>query len=189
MKSPPARRQQIHWLPIVTLALLAAGMGCGDDTTTAPPTGDSPQLVHTAGSGLSPQSGGSSGSGSGEDVRKSVLISALKGGSFNAGRHRLTFPPGALLRDTQITIVDVTNRVGFVECELYPEGIVFLKPVTLETQFSDITDPAGYSMYWLADDSPVNVWMNVGGKLTSDGKGIVVTLHHFSDYAPGKTGW
>jgi hypothetical protein len=185
MKSRPAHRQQIHWLPLLSIALLSAGMGCGDETTTAPQAGDAPAFVSTRGEGLNPMGDEVKG----ETITKTMLIPALKGGKVVAGRHSVTFPPGALLRDTEITVVDVTARDGYVKCELYPHGIVFLKGVTLETQISDLTSPSGYSMYWLANDSLVDVWMNVGGRPTSDGKGIAATLYHFSTYAPGKTGW
>ena len=59
------------------------------------------------------------------------------------------------------------------------------------TQFSDVTDPSGYVMFWDAV-SPItgaDVWVNVGGQETPDHTGIQVQLNHFSEYAPGKAGW
>jgi hypothetical protein len=167
-------------------------MGCGSESTVAPQPDESPRLVAARADGVASQWGGGAGGGNNNQdgtIRQSAVISAWKGGTLRVGRHKLTFAPRALLRDTEITIVDVTAREGHVACELYPEGIVFLGPVTLETDFSDLADPSGYSMYWLANDSLIDVWMNVGGNETSDGKGIAVTLHHFSEYAPGKAGW
>ena len=109
---------------------------------------------------------------------------------ITAGRHTVVIPPGALYANTTIRVEDESD-VGFIKCELRPHGITFRTPVTLITQFSDVTDPSGYVMFWDAV-SPItgaDVWVNVGGQETPDHTGIQVQLGHFSEYAPGKAGW
>jgi hypothetical protein len=181
--------------PLVLLLLtLAAGLaifGCArTQLSTGPPSGSQPVFVTVPPDHLgSPDSGlGSLGSSGSEDPRGKATISASKGGKLKVGRFELVFAPGALAQDTEITIVDVTNSSGFVQCQLYPEGLVFLAPVTLEADFSDLEDPSGYSMYWRVPTSMTgNRWIDVGGESTEDG--VITTLEHFSDYAPGKAGW
>jgi hypothetical protein len=116
-------------------------------------------------------------------------ISASRGGKLNCGRFELVFAPGALLKDTEIRMVDLTNAAGHVECRLYPDGLVFFNTVTLEADFSDLASPAGYTMYWRLPTPMGEIWTDVGGKVTDDGRGIITRLEHFSDYAPGKAGW
>lgn len=117
------------------------------------------------------------------------LVSARAGGRLVCGRHILVFWPGALAQDTEITLVDATSQNGYVSAECYPEGLQFNAKVTLQSDFSDIADPAGYVMYWLVDAPDGVTCVNLGGEVSKNGKGIVATLAHFSVYAPGKAGW
>ena len=107
-----------------------------------------------------------------------------------AGRHTVIIPPGALYQDTTIQVEDESDD-GVVRCELKPHGINFRNPVTLVTRFSDLDNPAGYTMFWDAASpmSAVDIWVEVGGQVTPDRLGIQVQLNHFSAYAPGKAGW
>lgn len=168
---------------LVTLAPL----GCGNQDQATAPLGSQNIVFVPAPTTLNPlddRSNGNSGSGWTEQ-----FIIASQGGVVTAGRHTVIIPPGALYQDTTITVEDSSDD-GIVGCELQPHGILFRNPVTLVTCFSDLADPAGYTMFWdSTSPTGVDVWMNVGGEVTPDSSGIQVQLGHFSRYAPGKAGW
>jgi hypothetical protein len=176
-----SRRSTLHITVAGVLTALSL-QGCGASDAVLPDQHQSPTLVSAA-HVLTPQSTGSS------NPEAKAKISASKGGKLNCGRFELVLAPGALLKDTEIRIVDVTNSVGHVECHLYPDGLVFLNTVTLEADFSDLTSPSGYTMYWRLPTPTGEIWTDVGGRPTDDGRGIIARLEHFSDYAPGKAGW
>jgi hypothetical protein len=159
-------------------------LGCSQNHSPSAPTSSTiPQFVRVPADHLATLS-------QDDDPHGSALISARDGGSLHVGRFRLDFAPGALLLDTQISITDMTNSVGYVQCRLEPEGTVFHARVTLCADFSDLAAPAQYTMYWHVPDDPTDeLWMNVGGSPSWDGQGIVTQLQHFSEYAPGKAGW
>jgi hypothetical protein len=126
----------------------------------------------------------------GQVIERQKRISALLGGTITAGRHTLVFPPGALRRDTVITLRDLTGVKGRVECEALPHGIQFRLPVLLTTRFSDLALVRAHTMYWIVDeDTPDEEWVPVGGVVSIGNLGLSVNLSHFSKYAPGKAGW
>jgi hypothetical protein len=119
-----------------------------------------------------------------------ALIRAAIGGVITTGRHTLIIPPGALTNDVVITLKDVSGTKGYVCCEALPEGLKFQKAVDLITDICDLEDPLGYTVYWVMSPGQLNeAWIDVHGRLTLNGQGLVVPLHHFSTYAPGKAGW
>jgi hypothetical protein len=163
--------------------MIAGGCGQGGPAS-APLIHSVPEFVQVPPGQLEALTEGSN------EPQGSVVISAQRGGHLTVGRFELDFAPGALLNDTEITMTDVTNRVGFVQCQLEPEGTVFHARVTLNADFSDLVSPTTYTMYWhVPSDDSGEVWLNVGGTPTGDGRGIITQLQHFSDYAPGKAGW
>jgi len=125
-----------------------------------------------------------------EEIIATKLVLAAEGGFIKAGRHQLLIPPGALAKDTEITLKDMTGVFGYVACEALPEGLVFLNPVTLETTFGDLKNPEAYTTYWVANPGrPDEAWINMKTSLTADGTGLSTQLEHFSIYVPGKAGW
>jgi hypothetical protein len=125
-----------------------------------------------------------------DDVVRSVVVVAKNGAVINAGRHRLTIPPGALTKDMVITLKDLSGSAGFVVCEALPEGLEFQKPVLLETRFRDIKEPAGHSIFWIANPGlATETWVDTGAQPNGDASGLSTWITHFSQYAPGKAGW
>lgn len=168
--------------------LTAVMLGCGHDTT-APVVESARSAAYEmkgAGQPVTPVAAPSTGN----VVSTTRQVSALLGGTLNAGRHTLVIPPGALNKDTIITLRDVTGDRGRVECEALPEGLKFRIPATLFTRFSDLKLPQGYTMYWVVDEGTNSEeWIPVGGEISAGNIGISALLYHFSNYAPGKTGW
>jgi len=182
---PPRRpRSWRGWSHHISVPLLTAlSVGCSQNHSPYAPGSAIPQFVRVPTEQLATLSDDS-------DPHGSALISAQDGGSLQVGRFRLDFAPGALLQDTEISITDVTNSVGYVQCRLEPEGTVFHARVTLRADFSDLATPTQYTMYWhVPTPTSQEVWSDVGGDPTWDGRGILTHLQHFSDYAPGKAGW
>ena len=123
----------------------------------------------------------------GSDYR-TELIRSHRGGVIEIDRVRLTVPPGALERDTYITVRQIGD--GVLEAELEPHGLQFKAPVRLEFNLDGLSyDPAlDWGVYWLNETS--GVWVDQGGTLN----GVVVggDLWHFSIYGPGgrgRAGW
>lgn len=125
-----------------------------------------------------------------DDIVVSVIVDASEGAVINAGRHRLTIPPGALPKDLVITLKDISGSAGYVVCEALPEGLQFQKPVLLETRFRDIKEPTGHSIFWISNPGqPTERWLDTGALVNNDATGLSTWITHFSQYAPGKAGW
>lgn len=127
----------------------------------------------------------------GISISQTALVSATLGGVVTAGRHTVVLAPGALKKDTEITVVDVTGVVGRVECELYPEGLKFRnkKDVTLVSVTSDLRSPAGLTTYYVYSSGGRKMARDLDGVEAIGGVGVLVHLEHFSTYRIGKAGW
>jgi hypothetical protein len=126
----------------------------------------------------------------GQVITTSKKVSRLLGGTLTAGRHTLVIPPGALSKDTIITLKDVTGVMGRVECEALPEGLKFRLPATLITRFSDLTMVDGHAIYCVVNEGTASEqWVYVGSQVIVGNLGVSALLQHFSRYAPGKAGW
>lgn len=168
------------------VALLATG--CGQSASTPTPPAAEPQFVEVkpdgTGAPLAPEGR------PGVALQTTKRVSALLGGVVECGRHRVVFLPGSLLRDTNITVRDMTPVTGRVEAELYPEGLHFIAPVTLSMRIGDLVeDPENYAIYWYDPLGLLTPWVNLGGLLSLDEQRISTTLLHFSRYRAGKAGW
>lgn len=94
-------------------------------------------------------SSSSSGSSATEET-VTVHVSAANGGTVadKAGRAKLDIPPGALDKDTDITLTirpKSGNAVGDV-ADFGPDGLVFAKPATLELKADATLAPDGKSL-------------------------------------------
>lgn len=188
-EGPAGGRRGLLLTAAAALTLALAGCGDGPRAISGPPVDTNPATipapVDQAPAGRPTPQGGVD--------QVTQRISALTGGRIVCGRHTLFFSPGALARDTDITLIDATRKNGFVSAEVYPEGLHFTRRVTLQTNFADLADPAGYNMYWLVKKANTVIFINIGGQVSADHRGIIAVLEHFSTYAPakllGKAGW
>lgn len=213
MKTPSAAARRLVLLG-GTLFLAALGtIGCSESNLTSP---TSPALRESLSSSAKKPIGGDTGTRltaptdsipattvpeaaitvipvpvTGVIYTTTKRISAATGGFVNAGRHTVFFAAGALKRDTDITVTDVSNRVGHVEVELYPEGLAFRADVTLWTRTWDVSHVTDWHIYWITTDAGGNKkGEDQGGEAYSiGGLGILAHLQHFSIYRPGKAGW
>jgi hypothetical protein len=170
---PPMRKPLLAVL-VASVALAIAG--CGTEATLAPAGDRVPEFAPAA----------VSLSGT---LQVTKRIQPLRGGTITCGRHTLVIPPGALLRETDITLRDTSTRTGVVEAQLFPEGQHFLVPVTLSMQIGAEPNAAlGYTIYWYDPTSALLSWVNLGGVPSKDGRSVSTTLLHFSTYRAGTTG-
>ena len=110
----------------------------------------------------------------------STLISAETGGTINLGRYSLTFPPGALTEDTEITIRQSTSST--MTLELGPHGLQFQKPVTLSANVGGMKlDPTAsvVGVAWFNENTAV--WEHIS-EMPAGTTEISAELWHFSDY-------
>ena len=176
-RSPGQRREQRLGAALALLVLVAAG--CGEMATPFQPDSSSKAGFDPSGAALP-----------GPAPTEPVLVRAKDGGVVVAGRHRLIIPPDALQFDTTIKLTDVTGSNGYVACEAMPEGLHFMKPVQLKTDFSDIRNPSGFTIFWVANPGKSGeAWIDTRATVSPDGTGLTTWLTHFSTYAPGKAGW
>ena len=174
-------------LPLLACVALSV-VGCGDQSATTPgPQNSDPVFVSVPRDGTQ---AGLTPSSPAAPLRVTKRIHALLGGQIECGRHTVTFLPGSLLRDTDITVVDMTPTLGVVEAQLYPEGLHFLAPVTLSMRIGDAVGSAdGYHIYWRDPLLGFLPWIDLGGVLSPDHKSVSTVLLHFSTYRAGKAGW
>lgn len=184
------------WLGVVIVGLVVV-VGCGDSSLPSSPfdrevsgTPVMEPLIEVSPTTARKPETVSTVLKDGSCISVTVLVRALDGGVVESGRHRLTIPPNALDSDTEITLVDVSMKLGYVSCEAYPEGLQFRKPARLESSFKDLKDPTGYSIFWVRDPgSRDEEWIDMRARVSLDGTGLTAMLTHFSTYAPGKAGW
>lgn len=179
-------RSRALLVPVFACVALAA-VGCGRQTTTPGPENSDPVFVSVPRDGTGTPLTATAVPTSITVTRR---ISALAGGTITSGRHTVTFLPGSLLRDTDITVVDTSPVTGLVEARLYPEGLHFVAPVTLSMRIGDAVGSAdGYHIYWRDPLLGLLPWVDLGGVVSPDHRSVSTTLLHFSTYRAGKAGW
>lgn len=179
-------RSRALLVPVFACVALAA-VGCGRQTTTPGPESSDPIFVSVPRDGTDTPL---TASAARAPIAVTRRIPALIGGTITCGRHTVTFLPGSLLTDTNITVVDMSPVTGVVEAQLYPEGLHFVAPVTLSMRIGDAVGSAdGYHIYWRDPLLGLLPWVDLGGVLSPDHKSVSTVLLHFSTYRAGKAGW
>ena len=108
----------------------------------------------------------------------SAVISAANGGVISNGYFTLTFAPGALEQDTEITMEMPDFPAAKVR--LGPHGIQFKAEVILSLPLSVVLDVEGeQDVAW--HNEATGLWESIGKYI--DGDCVKATLEHFSDYA------
>ena len=160
--------------------------GCGSDAgRITSPLGSSEYNVEVIGGGDGgdgSQGGGSSqpgdivtGGGS-TGVGVTMTISVATGGQIVSGRHTLTLPPGAVRNNVEITLVDLTEELGYPAVRILPEGLQFRRKGVLVTTASDLLDPATSDIFRVHNSNAANggTWSALGAAMTPDGTGLMV---------------
>lgn len=120
-------------------------------------------------------------------TKRSQLINAARGGSVSSGAFSVTIPPGALERDTYVTV----RPSSLTQCqvEVLPSGLTF-KPGSVVTLRFDYNNTDGMGVSSLAAvwyDPAGNVWVRLpDGTNDSQARKYSVPLSHFSYYALAK---
>jgi len=119
-------------------------------------------------------------------LARSVAIDGAVGGVIAVGRIRVTFPAGAFSGVRTITVVDAS--AAFVDCHLYPEGLTFSVPVSLELDLAGTAaDALDATVFWY--DPETATWVDIDGDYVEGGHTVVTRLAHFSSYRGNRAGW
>jgi len=175
------------------ILLVLLGVSCADETAQ-PPGPASPDFVRITSPEPPNQELGTGGQSSNRmhgilgDTEVSVWVKASVGGVVALGRYALVIAPGALPRDTMITLRS-QEQGGTVGCELLPQGLVFNTPAYLfmalnGTDF-DADDPI--TIYWY--NEAADIWVDTHGTFIPDELLVFTKLAHFSQYQAGRAGW
>jgi hypothetical protein len=116
-------------------------------------------------------------------MRSSVasgVISADKGGVVSNGYFSLSFAPGAVEKDTEISIEMPEFPKAMVR--LGPHGIQFKAEVILSLPLSVVASADGeHNIVW--HNEAIGLWENIGSYM--DGDCVKAKLEHFSEYGDG----
>ncbi|HVY46914.1 MAG TPA: hypothetical protein VHB21_13595 [Minicystis sp.] len=134
-------------------------------------------------------SSGGGGDGGGTTVageHDEALISAAKGGTIHGTGVSATIPPGALAKDTTITI-DVKDKstypdAGSIAVDVYdfgPNGTQFSKPVSMTIDLGGATPPKGKTPVIAYFDG--KAWQPLAGSTLAGGK-VTATTTHFTPF-------
>jgi len=107
----------------------------------------------------------------------SAMISAKDGGVVSNGYYSVTFAPGALSEDTEISIEMPEFPKAIVR--LSPHGIQFNAEVVLALALDKTMEiSSNWGVLWLNED--ISRWEGIGGYV-EDGQ-LKIALKHFSEY-------
>lgn len=114
-------------------------------------------------------------------MRSSVasgMISAEKGGVVSNGYFSVSFAPGAVEKDIEITMEMPEFPQAMVR--LGPHGIQFKAEVILSLPMSVVASPEGdHNIVW--HNEATGLWESIGSYM--EGDCVKAKLEHFSDYA------
>ena len=120
--------------------------------------------------------------GSGSNDSSSGLISAQFGGLLTNGRVTLMFPPGALNRDTEITLT--MDKKGLFITDLSPSPLQFNVPITMTFNLEDTSaegNSANTYIAWL--DGATGNWEIINNLPPPNGDTIRALVDHFSKFS------
>jgi len=123
----------------------------------------------------------SKGSEAMQSAVASAMISAEKGGVVSNGYYSVSFAPGALSEDTEITIEMPEFPKAIVR--LSPHGIRFSAPVILALDLTKVEAADDWDVLWLNDAS--GMWESIGGFVEDNA--LKAKLEHFSEYGDNPT--
>jgi len=162
-------------LTALTFLSVLAALGCGTYSPVAPSNPPSmPGVENPEFATLLPASKGSEAM---QSAVASAMISAEKGGVVSNGYYSVSFAPGALSEDTEITIEMPEFPKAIVR--LSPHGIRFSAPVILALELAQVSEVGDHwSVLWLNDAT--GQWESIGGYLENGA--VKAELKHFSEY-------
>lgn len=168
------------FLTTITFLSVLAAMGCEAYSPVSPSQDDNtPGVENPMFVRVLTTSEGSSDRDMIQSAETSIsrVVSAETGGTVTNGYVSLHFPPGALDRDTEITLEMPRFPEAVVKCG--PHGIVFNKEVSLILSIDKIdSDAADFKVLWFNEET--GRWVGIDGSVV-DGM-VVGKLEHFSDY-------
>ena len=171
------RKKAIRILAALSSLSVLAALGCGSYSPVAPSneTPIMPGIENPVFATLLSASKGSDAAMRSSMV--SMVISAEKGGVISNGYYSVCFAPGALEKDTEISIEMPEFPKAIVK--LGPHGIQFKEAVVLSLS-KEMMEAAGGSFNVLWYNEQTGLWESIGGYM-EDGA-VKAQLKHFSEY-------
>lgn len=170
----------LRTLTALTFLSVLAALGCGTYSPVAPSNSSMPGLENPEFATLLSASKGSDSAM--RSAVASAMISAKDGGVVSNGFYSVCFAPGALEKDTEISIEMPEFPKAVVQ--LSPHGIQFNAPVTLSLALDKTSAVSNeWNVLWLNDGT--GLWESVGGYV-EDGA-VKAELKHFSEYGHDPT--
>jgi hypothetical protein len=170
----------LRTLTALTFLSVLAALGCGTYSPVAPSNSSMPGLENPEFATLL-----SASKGSDTAMRSAVasaMISAKDGGVVSNGFYSVYFAPGALEKDTEISIEMPQFPKAVVQ--LSPHGIQFNAPVILSLALDKTSAVSNeWNVLWLNDVT--GLWESIGGYV-EDGA-VKAELKHFSEYGHDPT--
>jgi hypothetical protein len=173
-------KKALRTLTALTFLSVLAALGCGTYSPVAPSNSSMPGLENPEFATLLSASKVSDSAM--RSALASAMVSAKDGGVVSNGFYSVYFAPGALEKDTEISIEMPEFPKAVVR--LSPHGIQFNAPVVLTLSVDMISAPASdYRVLWL--NEVTGLWENVGGCIENGA--VKANLLHFSEYGPEPT--
>jgi hypothetical protein len=171
------RKKAARILTALTSLSVLAALGCGSYSPVAPSneTPTMPGIENPVFATLLSASKGSDAAMRSSVV--SMVISAEAGGVISNGYYSVYFAPGALEKDTEISIEMPDFPKAVVK--LGPHGIRFQQAVILSLS-KEMMDAVGGSFKVLWYNEETGLWQDIGGY--SEGGAVKAKLEHFSEY-------
>ena len=177
------KKRALRILMLTGLSFLSvlAALGCGTYSPVAPSNSPTmPGVTNPVFATLLPASKGSDAAM--KSSVASAVISAKDGGTVSNGFYSVYFAPGALEKDTEISIEMPEFPSAVVR--LGPEGIQFNAPVILSLALDKTLDVSdNWNVLWLNDAT--GLWESIGGYV--DNGAVKAVLKHFSEYGHDPT--
>ena len=175
------KKKALRILRVITFLSVLAALGCGTYSPVAP--SNSPTMPGVENPEFATLLSASKVSDSAmKSAVASAMISAKDGGVVSNGFYSVYFAPGALEKDTEISIEMPQFPKAVVQ--LSPHGIQFNAPVILSLALdktSDVSD--NWNVLWLNDAT--GLWESIGGYIENGA--VKAELKHFSEYGHDPT--
>jgi hypothetical protein len=173
-------KKALRTLTALTFLSVLAALGCGTYSPVAPSNSSMPGLENPEFATLLSASKVSDSAM--RSALASAMVSAKDGGVVSNGFYSVYFAPGALEKDTEISIEMPEFPKAVVR--LSPHGIEFSAPVILSLALDKAAEmSSSWDVLWLNDGT--GLWESIGGYV-EDGA-VKAELKHFSEYGDNPT--
>lgn len=169
---------------LATLIMVALMLGCQDGSVTrvlAPSEPGSHLALQKGGPAFVPDAGQLKWRTTHNATTAWAKISAATGGAFSNGDFAMSVPPGALSRNSKMSITVIAG--DYLTADFGPDG-TFKTPVTLTISYKNADlkniDQGRLRMKWY--DTSSRKWVKVQGTVDTANQTVTAEVWHFTQY-------